>query len=119
MIDNKNGLNEFREIFSLIDRDGGGTIAKEELGELLEIIGVEATEDELNSMMNQVDSDKSGEIDFDGESVLDDLFKLVYLYVIVVSRLNLLHVDMSMLLSTLLVSMSWPFSNDSVVLYSS
>ena len=26
-------LAEFREIFNLVDRDGGGTITKEELGE--------------------------------------------------------------------------------------
>ena len=27
-------LAEFREIFNLVDRDGGGTITKEELGEV-------------------------------------------------------------------------------------
>lgn len=37
-------ISEFREIFNLVDRDGGGTITKEELGELmvtpmLQIIG--------------------------------------------------------------------------------
>ena len=29
-------LSEFREIFNLVDRDGGGTITKEELGERVE-----------------------------------------------------------------------------------
>ena len=28
-------LAEFREIFNLVDRDGGGTITQEELGELM------------------------------------------------------------------------------------
>ena len=30
-------LAEFREIFNLVDRDGGGTITKEELGEVVRV----------------------------------------------------------------------------------
>ena len=33
-------LAEFREIFNLVDRDGGGTITKEELGELMDALGM-------------------------------------------------------------------------------
>lgn len=33
-------LSEFREIFDLVDRDGGGTISKQELASLLETLGV-------------------------------------------------------------------------------
>ena len=37
-------LAEFREIFNLVDKDGGGTISKEEeLGELMETLGIDAT----------------------------------------------------------------------------
>jgi calmodulin len=60
-----NNIEEMREIFSLVDKDGGGTISTEELGELLEIIGIEATEDDLGKMVEQMDSDNSGEIDFE------------------------------------------------------
>lgn len=35
-------LSEFRDIFNLIDRDGGGTISKEELRDLLETLNIKA-----------------------------------------------------------------------------
>ena len=38
---------EFREIFKLVDRDGGGTITKEELGELMDTLGIDATTEEI------------------------------------------------------------------------
>jgi Ca2+-binding EF-hand superfamily protein len=34
---------EFREIFNLVDRDGGGSISKEELGQLMETLGIHAS----------------------------------------------------------------------------
>ena len=41
-------LAEFREIFNLVDKDGGGTISKEELGELMETLGIDATPEEIH-----------------------------------------------------------------------
>jgi len=35
-------LEVMREIFSLVDKDGGGTISSEELSELFSIVGIEA-----------------------------------------------------------------------------
>ncbi len=58
-------IEEMREIFSLVDKDGGGTISTDELGELLEIIGIEATKEDLDKMVKQMDSDNNGEIDFE------------------------------------------------------
>jgi len=60
-------LAEMREIFTLVDKDGGGTISTDELGELLEIIGIEASKEELDKMVKQMDADDSGEIDFEGK----------------------------------------------------
>ena len=37
-------LEEFREIFSLVDRDGGGTISKDELKTLMSTLGIKATQ---------------------------------------------------------------------------
>ncbi|CAM9622573.1 unnamed protein product, partial [Phaeothamnion confervicola] len=57
-------LAEFREIFNLVDRDGGGTITKEELGELMETLGIDASPEELEMMITEIDQDNNGEIDF-------------------------------------------------------
>ena len=76
---------EFREIFNLVDKDKGGSISKEELGELMDTLGISAThvgenlfpvlisrppafQDEIDSMINEIDQDNNGEIDFDGTS---------------------------------------------------
>ena len=47
-------ISEFREIFSLVDRDGGGSITGEELGELLDTLGIEATMEEIDAMIREV-----------------------------------------------------------------
>jgi calmodulin len=59
-----------REIFSLVDKDGGGTISNEELSELFSIVGIEASDEDLDEMIRQMDEDNSGEIDFEGELVM-------------------------------------------------
>ena len=58
-------IAEFREIFNLVDRDGGGTITKEELGELMDTLGIDATPEEIDLMINEIDQDSNGEIDFE------------------------------------------------------
>ena len=58
-------LAEFREIFNLVDKDGGGTISKEELGELMETLGIDATPEEIDLMIAEIDEDNNGVIDFD------------------------------------------------------
>ena len=47
-------------------QDGGGSITKEELGELMETLGIFTTPEELDLMINEIDQDNNGEIDFDG-----------------------------------------------------
>ncbi|KAF4737860.1 Calcium binding protein [Perkinsus olseni] len=58
-------LEEFREVFSLVDIDRGGSISTEELGTLMETLGVKVTPDELEAMVADVDENGNGEIDFD------------------------------------------------------
>jgi len=41
-------IAEFREIFNLVDKDGGGSITKVELGDLMETLGIEATSEEID-----------------------------------------------------------------------
>jgi calmodulin len=58
-------INEFREIFNLVDKDGGGSISKAELSDLLDTLGIEATPEEVDAMVAEIDADGSGEIDFE------------------------------------------------------
>jgi calmodulin len=61
-------LAEYREIFNMVDRDGGGSISNEELGELMDTLGICATQEEIDLMIQEIDEDSNGEIDF-GEFV--------------------------------------------------
>jgi calmodulin len=49
----------------LVDRDGGGTISKAELGELMETLGIEASQEEIDHMVDEIDEDGNGNIDFE------------------------------------------------------
>jgi calmodulin len=55
---------EFREAFYTFDRDRSGYIEKEELKNLCQWVGQDATDDEVDLMMKLADGDNSGKIDF-------------------------------------------------------
>ncbi|KAJ7307532.1 hypothetical protein JRQ81_009557 [Phrynocephalus forsythii] len=57
-------LLEFKEAFSLFDKDGDGTITTKELGTVMRSLGQNPTEAELQDMINEVDADGNGTIDF-------------------------------------------------------
>lgn len=48
---------EFRAAFSLLDKDGDGTITTKELGEVLRSLGQNPTEAELHDMIRELDAD--------------------------------------------------------------
>ena len=55
---NKSSLPaEFKEAFSLFDKDGDGTITTKELGTVMRSLGQNPTEAELQDMINEVDAD--------------------------------------------------------------
>mmetsp|Transcript_19087 Transcript_19087/g.62923 ORF Transcript_19087/g.62923 Transcript_19087/m.62923 type:complete len:170 (+) Transcript_19087:269-778(+) len=58
-------LREFKELFNLVDEDKGGSISPQELGSLMETLGLKPNQDELNAMIREIDEDGNGEIDFD------------------------------------------------------
>lgn len=60
-------IAEFKEAFSLFDKDGDGTITTKELGTVMRSLGQNPTEAELQDMINEVDAD--------GE------FKIIIIYV--------------------------------------
>ncbi|KAJ6551371.1 calmodulin-like protein 12-like protein [Mycena capillaripes] len=57
-------ISEFKEAFSLFDKDGDGTITTKELGTVMRSLGQNPTEAELQDMINEVDADGNGTIDF-------------------------------------------------------
>merc|ERR1719231_1781891 len=48
-------IAEFKEAFSLFDKDGDGTITTKELGTVMRSLGQNPTEAELADMINEVD----------------------------------------------------------------
>merc|ERR1712062_480080 len=58
-------LAEFKQAFDEFDKDGSGFISTEELLAVLRAMGQNPTEDELNSLVMEVDIDGNGTIDFE------------------------------------------------------
>jgi len=57
--------DELKEAFRIYDRDGQGFITTDVLKEILREIDSELTEDDLDNIIEEVDEDGSGTLDFD------------------------------------------------------
>jgi calmodulin len=57
-------IAKFKEAFFLFDKDGDGTIATKELGTVMRSLGANPTEAELHDMINEIDADGNGTVDF-------------------------------------------------------
>ena len=66
--EDEEGLREeLKEAFRIYDRDGEGFITTDVLKEILREIDSELTEDDLDNIIEEVDEDGSGTLDFDGK----------------------------------------------------
>ena len=66
----KNGLTEdealeIKEAFDLFDTDHSGTIDTDDLKQVLSNLGIDAKNQTLQNMINDIDKNQSGTIDFD------------------------------------------------------
>ncbi|XP_065168094.1 neo-calmodulin-like [Atheta coriaria] len=61
----KRQMKEFREAFRLFDKDGDGSITKEELGRVMRSLGQFARTEELQQMLQEVDADGDGNVSFE------------------------------------------------------
>ena len=57
-------LQEYKDIFSFFDRDGGGSITSVELGQVMRTLGWDPSEIELHELISQIDQDGNGVITF-------------------------------------------------------
>lgn len=58
---------ELREAFRMYDKEGNGYIPTSALREILKALDDKLTEDELDEMIAEIDTDGSGTVDFDGK----------------------------------------------------
>jgi calmodulin len=56
---------ELREAFKVFDRDGTGTISREELRAVMISLGESLTEKDIDEMLKEADTDGDGQIDFE------------------------------------------------------
>ena len=84
-------IQEFKEAFEYFDKDKDGLLTIKELADLMTRIGNPPTDQELKDMINEVDIEKNGNIDFkeflgliarklrdsDGEEELIETFNLI------------------------------------------
>jgi len=57
-------IAEFKEAFQIFDKDGDGSITTKELGTVMRSLGQIPSEETLTQMIQEVDQDGSGTIDF-------------------------------------------------------
>ena len=57
-------MQEFKDAFTIFDKNGDGTITITELGAAMRSLGSDPTESELQDVINEVDADGNGSLDF-------------------------------------------------------
>ncbi|KAL3450053.1 hypothetical protein BJX65DRAFT_271273 [Aspergillus insuetus] len=58
-------IAQFKEVFAVFDKDGTGDITADELGEVMRSLGQNPTDTELQDIIDELDVDRTGTIDFD------------------------------------------------------
>lgn len=66
----KSQLNELRRVFDDIDSDNSGYLSKRELRQCFRDLEIRVSEDEMDTVMHQMDTDSNGKISFDEFAVV-------------------------------------------------
>ena len=61
------GEEELREAFTVFDKDGNGFISADELRHVMTNLGEKLTDDEINEMIKEADTNNDGHVDYNGE----------------------------------------------------
>ncbi|XP_022849765.1 calmodulin-like protein 8 isoform X1 [Olea europaea var. sylvestris] len=78
---------EFKEAFSLFDKDGDGCITIEELATVIRSFDLNPTEKELEEIINEVDSDGNGTIEFaEFLNLMANQIKIKYVHICIKSK---------------------------------
>lgn len=62
---------EIREAFRVFDKDGNGFISAAELRHVMTNLGEKLTDEEVDEMIREADIDGDGQVNYEGELVLD------------------------------------------------
>lgn len=57
-------IQEFKEAFTLFDKDNNGTISKQELSTVMRSLGLSPSEQEVTDLMNEIDLNGNKSIEF-------------------------------------------------------
>jgi calmodulin len=68
----KEELSQLKSAFKFFDKDGNGTVEPEEIGEVMQVLGLEITNEELADIMADLDENGDGVMDFDEFVVMMD-----------------------------------------------
>ena len=75
----KEQIDEFKEAFTVFDKDGDGTITVKELGTVMRSLEQNPTEAELQDIINEFDIERRGFLSLASNSVLNSHFSVIRL----------------------------------------
>ncbi|KAK4238776.1 hypothetical protein C8A03DRAFT_33172 [Achaetomium macrosporum] len=58
-------IEQYKQVFEIFDKDGTGDITAAELGNVMKELGLNPSDEELQDLINEVDTNKDGVISFD------------------------------------------------------
>ncbi|KAH8354951.1 hypothetical protein KR093_002905, partial [Drosophila rubida] len=76
-------MAELKEAFRLYDKEGNGYITTGVLREILRELDDKLTNDDLDMMIEEIDSDGSGTVDFDGGHKFQNLIDSIYQHYVI------------------------------------